>query len=312
MKTLNWFAIILITMIFASCGGSGTKESNDQSEEQSKEQKIDYPEKIVLDVSKGITGGLSEFFTVENAIIKITTKEVFDEIEPDDMIISIELKRNSTGLTFDASTVGHHAISNWGTYPYAIEFAVDLFDEDGMPISSGFDSGCDYDSELALLTLQPDETGWIQYDLNYNWALDIEEVLKIKSIKVKSTLIDVSKIESNDDSNESEDNNEFSSSGSSNSSSSNSSGASRSTASSENWDKVLDSYEAFVDKYIELIEKANDGDADPSVMIDCVNAMEKANALGEKMENADDDLTSAQMARFLKLQTKLAYAAATL
>lgn len=307
MKTLNWFTIILITMIFASCGGGETKESK----EQSKEQKIDYPEKIVLDASKGITGGLSEFFTVENAIIKITTKEVLDEIEPDEMIISIELKRNSSELTFDASSVGHHALSNWGTYPYAIEFAVDLFDEDGTPISSGFDSGCDYDAELALLTLQPNETGWIQYDLNYNWALDIEEVLKIKSIKVKSTLIDVSKIESNDDSDDSEDNNEFSSSGSSNNSRSNSS-ASRSTASSENWDKVLDSYEAFVDKYIELIEKANDGDADPSVMIDCVNTMEKANALGEKMENADDDLTSAQMARFLKLQTKLAYAAATL
>jgi len=47
-----------------------------------------------------------------------------------------------------------------------------------------------------------------------------------------------------------------------------------------------------------------------SATTEYVKMMEKANELGEKLANADDELTSAQLAKYMKLQTKLMNAAA--
>ena len=47
-------------------------------------------------------------------------------------------------------------------------------------------------------------------------------------------------------------------------------------------------------------------------MTEYAKMMEKATDLAEKMENSDDDLSASQMTRFVKLQTKLANAAANL
>lgn len=77
--------------------------------------------------------------------------------------------------------------------------------------------------------------------------------------------------------------------------------------SSEDWDAVLKSYENYIDQYIKLMKKAKNGDA--SAMTEYVEMMEKATDLSEKMESAGDDLSTSQMNKFLKLQTKLANAA---
>lgn len=77
-----------------------------------------------------------------------------------------------------------------------------------------------------------------------------------------------------------------------------------------NWDKVLADYEAYTDKYIKLLKKANAGDM--SAMTEYVEMLEKAQEFQESLENADDDLTSAQMQKFTKIQMKLANAAAGL
>ena len=81
------------------------------------------------------------------------------------------------------------------------------------------------------------------------------------------------------------------------------------TASSKSdWDAILDEYESFVDKYIALLKKANTGDM--SALTEYMSYMEKAQALAEKLDDADDDMSSAQMNRYMKIAQKMATAAA--
>jgi len=79
---------------------------------------------------------------------------------------------------------------------------------------------------------------------------------------------------------------------------------------STNWDKVLADYEAYTDKYIKLLKKANAGDA--SAMTEYLEMLEKAQEFQESLENADDDLTPAQLQKFNKIQMKLVNAASGL
>ncbi len=72
---------------------------------------------------------------------------------------------------------------------------------------------------------------------------------------------------------------------------------------SKNWDKVLVDYEAYTDKYITLLKKSKAGDM--SVMTEYMEMLEKAQEFQESLENADDDLSPAQMQKFTKIQMKL-------
>ena len=77
-----------------------------------------------------------------------------------------------------------------------------------------------------------------------------------------------------------------------------------------NIDEYLKSYEEYVDQYIKLMKKAKDGDV--SAMTEYAEYMEKATNLSEKMEKAESEMSSAQMAKFLKIQTKLTQAASNM
>ncbi|THF53342.1 hypothetical protein E6C50_03830 [Flavobacterium supellecticarium] len=71
-------------------------------------------------------------------------------------------------------------------------------------------------------------------------------------------------------------------------------------------DAYLKSYEEFVDQYIILMEDAKSGDA--SAMTKYVEYMEKATDLSQKMEKSENEMTPAQMTKFLKIQAKLTQA----
>jgi len=86
--------------------------------------------------------------------------------------------------------------------------------------------------------------------------------------------------------------------------------SSPSKSSSKNWDKVLSDYEAYTDKYIKLLKKANAGDM--SALTEYVEMLEKAQEFQESLEKASDDMSTAQMQRFMKIQTKLMNAASEL
>ncbi len=76
-----------------------------------------------------------------------------------------------------------------------------------------------------------------------------------------------------------------------------------SEASGENWDAVLDSYEKYVNNYVRLMKKANAGDA--SAMSEYPSMLQEAQEFSEKLSNAQGELTSAQMARYLRITKKM-------
>ncbi len=69
------------------------------------------------------------------------------------------------------------------------------------------------------------------------------------------------------------------------------------------WDEVLDSYDAYVTKYIALMKKAANGDA--SALSEYPALMSEAEEIGKKLSSAKGDLTSEQWARYTKILTRM-------
>ena len=76
---------------------------------------------------------------------------------------------------------------------------------------------------------------------------------------------------------------------------------------SADWDKILDEYEQYVNKYYSFAEKVSKGNA--SALADALSMSEKAASLAEKLDRADDNLSTAQANRLLRIQNKMAEAA---
>lgn len=68
------------------------------------------------------------------------------------------------------------------------------------------------------------------------------------------------------------------------------------------YDALLDSYEEFVDEYIALLKKANNGDMD--AVSQYASCMQKAQELGEKLNKAQGTMSAAQWARYGKILNK--------
>ena len=74
------------------------------------------------------------------------------------------------------------------------------------------------------------------------------------------------------------------------------------SSSSSDWDKVLDSYEKYVNEYIAVYKKVQAGDA--SAYSQLASLMEKY----QKLDKASGELTASQLARLQKINVKLAKA----
>jgi len=85
-----------------------------------------------------------------------------------------------------------------------------------------------------------------------------------------------------------------------------SSSSSSNTSSSSNWDKVLDEYEKYIDKYIELWKKAQNRDM--SAMSSYAEVLEQAESYNEKLSDAEGSMSAAQISRYVKLTEKLSSA----
>lgn len=83
---------------------------------------------------------------------------------------------------------------------------------------------------------------------------------------------------------------------------------STSSSSTEDWDAILNDYEEYVNQYIKLMKAAQKGDA--SAMSEYPAMLEKANSLNSKLTSGQGTMSSAQASRLLKIQNKLASAAA--
>ena len=80
-----------------------------------------------------------------------------------------------------------------------------------------------------------------------------------------------------------------------------------SSSSNKDWDKILDDFESYVDHYISLLKKASSGNL--SAMTDYAIALEKAEKLEKDLNAAQDEMTNAQMKRYLRITKKMTDAA---
>lgn len=72
------------------------------------------------------------------------------------------------------------------------------------------------------------------------------------------------------------------------------------------WDKMLDDYEAYADKYITMMKKANDDDS-LDALFDYPDLLEKAKKLEKSLKEAETSksLSSKQVKRMAKIQVKM-------
>lgn len=80
--------------------------------------------------------------------------------------------------------------------------------------------------------------------------------------------------------------------------------AAPSSSQSNNWDALLDEYEDYMTQAVKMAKKAQSGDM--SAMTEYASLLEKAESLQKKLENAENDMTAAQVARLNKIAAKLA------
>ncbi|MDE5774612.1 MAG: hypothetical protein K2H86_09195 [Muribaculaceae bacterium] len=76
------------------------------------------------------------------------------------------------------------------------------------------------------------------------------------------------------------------------------------SSSSNNWDTLVDEYEQYCNKLASMSKKALAGDV--SVMTEYSSALEQAQRLSDKLENAQGEMTPAQVARLNKIAAKMA------
>gem|GEM_PF-3303547 len=78
----------------------------------------------------------------------------------------------------------------------------------------------------------------------------------------------------------------------------------------KNWDKLLNDYESFINKYLVLLKKANKGDV--SAVQEYTSLFEKAEILGDDFDKNADNLTPKQLKKYIDLQAKISKAAVDL
>lgn len=163
------------------------------------------------------------------------------------------------------------------------EISAELLDESDMPLSglgTFLASYMNFSDDIDKINDALKEgTGEIMVKLIYSVGEDNSkesEALKIASDKAKSFSIN-SKIK--DDVTISENNGD------------------------KNWEKILTDYESYTNQCIKLLKKANSGDV--SAMTEYLEVLQKAQDIQESFLEAEDDITTAQMERFIKIQKKL-------
>ena len=70
-----------------------------------------------------------------------------------------------------------------------------------------------------------------------------------------------------------------------------------------NWDKFLIEYEKYVDEYVALLKKANNGDI--SAMASAMSLLQKAQSLTEKLEAAEGEMTPKQLLKYEQISMKM-------
>lgn len=215
-----------------------------------------------------VKGDLSDYFEVVEKDYEIENNSMFN-------VINVELKRIGDDLPFDPDRANPFGVNGMGEYQedFHVGFGIEILDEKENVVfmkqatGSGFDGSYSTDDIENIIRLKNGETGIVR------WSVDDKVMEKGKTFRITSAL----KREK---------------------------GASlNSNKSSSEWDNVLDSYEKYIDQYVKLYKKAQAGDM--SAMTEYASMLEKANDLSSKLNGAKSNMSTAQISRFTKLQSKL-------
>lgn len=242
-----------------------------------------------------ISGDMSGCFKVIDREYEITEDDFSNGI------ITIELERTGKNLPFDLK--GRELCSFSETLFAAnvqVGFGIEFIDGSGNVVEktsacgSGLSGSYDREEPVALCKLKEGDKGTIRFSVS-------EKAADAVSFRISSSYKENKESKSAEDSkseNFSDDEEDVSMSDEISDSS---------NKGSEDWDALLTSYEKYVDKYISLMKKAANGDMD--AMGEYPVLMEKAEELGEKMQNAEGSMSAAQWARYNRINTKMMKAA---
>ena len=278
MKKFKYFAIAIMAVCLAACGGKKGSEE--------KEEIVLTPE------TTQIKGDLGDYFEVVEKEYTVTND--FGDM------VSIEVKRTDADFSFDLKGVEHYGIYGKGVTGNA-GFGIEILDEKGNVIEkeAATAGNCPYNDMKEALKLKAGETATVR------WSFSFDSDKKPAKFRLTSAYEEVDSSDWDSDSSSSDDDESSSSDDDDDTDS-----YSSSSSGSQDWDALLNSYEQYVDKYISYMKKAAKGDM--SALSDYPALMKKAQDLSNKMSGAQGDMSAAQWARYMKITNKMTQAAANM
>lgn len=272
MKLLN-FILVTLMLILASCG-SNTK-----------------PKTIEPRSEEFESGELAKFIEVVSEPSELTFYEVDGAIKTQYIQLNVPVRMVKDGIKdvdpYDISFISLLSVAT-----------VDLLDENGLKVQDLRIKSDDMFKLKKLLTQDEGDTEvlvfegqfhnsdyapkWFESTVGYTPGLTAD--IKIKSTTTSTSSTDNDEAEEENDniaSDETESN----------------------LSSDKEFDEFLASYEKFIDKYVALMKKANDGDFD--AISEALNLQEDAEEYEKKLEKIKGNLTMDQVVKFQKLQQKL-------
>lgn len=278
MKTFKYFAIAIMAVCLASCGGKKNSSENEEI--------------VITPETTHIKGDLGDYFEVVDKEYTITHD--FGDM------VSIEVKRTDADYLFDLN-----GVEPYGTYGQGVTgnagFGIEILDENGSVIekiaatASGMSGMYSSDDMKEALKLKAGETGTVR------WSFHLDGDKKPAKFRITSAYEEVDSSNWDSSSSSSDDESDD------NSSDDDDSYISSSSSDSQDWDALLDSYEQYVDKYISYMKKAAKGDT--SALSEYPALMKKAQEFSNKLSGAQGVMSASQWARYMRITNKMTKAA---
>lgn len=258
MKTLKLFAVVLMAMCLASCGGD--------------------PNSVTLKVEPQL-GELGNYISIDDQEIVVTLS---DEAKD-----STDVKTIASSLAF---TVNKSFRTNHG---YGSDLKVKVLDKNHNEICAlpcfSVELKSDYGRELDFyLPTGPNRAQ--MKDEDKNWEAEDQEMWD----KICSEGVYVI-IEMYDPDGKFAENNADASSASQ---------SDDTSMDSADFDATLDSYEEFIDQYVVMLKKAENGDM--SALSEYPALLEKAQEVGNQLESTKGNMSSEQLSRYAEITAKMA------
>lgn len=277
-KLIIWGSIIIALIIIIKFGC----ETGDSS-------KIDFADIQVVPSTDIIEGDLKDYVQVTVGKYDLTTSEEYGKA------FEMQVKLNVIKSFPDIDKM------------HIDNLTLTILKDNGMPVSGfgefKFDGWSSYDKIKTLKSLLKKGEGELiaTFYMKRPYKFNIEKVTnnreKIKKFNITSVVEEKKEKESSSET-------------SSSSSSSSSRETTASTSGPSEWDGILDNYEELYDEYFKLLKKAKNNDM--SALSEYPKVYKKMIDLGQKLENAGDDLTTEQITRFMEIQMKAIKVAAEL